>query len=143
MQQLNEHKDFSGKVIFRLFGVCTLVLFLFWNPVVLRPRSWNTSVVARSMALDTALLIAGIGFILLRRWAALLSIALAGYLAFSLASIGGALVAWSLVFLVLLVLAVVFWRTLVWGNKLRDSLFALAGVVTSAIIHYIAFLVRP
>ena len=54
MQQLNDDNDFSGKVIFRLLGVCTLVLFLFWNPVMLRPRSWNASVVVRSMVIDTA-----------------------------------------------------------------------------------------
>ena len=148
MRQLADDKEFYGKVIFRVVGGCALLLFLFWNPLVLRPRFWNASVVARSMAIDTTLIVVGIGLIALRRWACLLSLALAGCIgfAFLLSSTEATHVWLSLVLLVpaliLAVLIVVFWRTLVWGNGLLDPLLAFGGVVMCALIHYIAFIVR-
>jgi hypothetical protein len=148
MRQLDDYKTFYGKVIFRLVGGCALLLFLFWNPLVLPPRFWNASVVARSMAIDTTLVVVGIGLIGLRRWAGFLSLGLAGCtgLSFLLSSTEAANVWPNLVLLmpalVLAVLIVVFWRTLVWGNGLLDPLLALGGVVMCALIHYIAFIIR-
>jgi len=96
------------------------------------------------MAIDVALLVVGIGLILLRRWAALLSSALAGYAAFYsiLSSADEVEAGLSLSFLIVLILTVLFWRTLVWGNKVRDPLLFLAATVISALIHYAAFAIR-
>ena len=148
MRQLDDDTKFYGKVIFRVVGGCALLLFLFWNPLLLPPRFWNASVVARSMAMDTTLVVVGVGLIGLRRWAGLLSLGLTGCIGFAfLLSSTEAVHVWlSLVLLmpafILAVLIVVFWRTLAWGNRLLDPLLALAGAVVSVLIHYIAFIVR-
>jgi hypothetical protein len=148
MRQLDDDAKFYGKVIFRVAGGCALLLFFFWNPLMLPPRFWNPSAVARSMAIDTTLVLVGIGLIGLRRWAGLLGLALAGCIGFaSLLSSTEAAQMWlSLVLLmpalILAVLIVVFWRTLAWGNRILDPLLALGGVVICALIHYIAFIVR-
>jgi hypothetical protein len=148
MRQFDDDRQFYGKVIFRVVGACALLLFLFWNPLVLRPRFWNASVVARSMAIDTALIVVGIGLIALRKWAGLLSLALAGCIgfAFLLSSTEAAHVWLSLMLLtpalILAVLIVVFWRTLAWGNWVLDPLFVLGSVVVCALINYIAFIAK-
>ena len=142
MQELKDYKHFASRVIFKLIGICPLVLFLLWNPVILRPRSWNAHVVARSMAFDTGLLVVGIGFIWLIRWAAFLSFALAEWGIFGVMGAPETRVALTLVFLVPLILTVVFWRNLVWGSRLRDLLLVLASIAVSAIVHYTAFLLR-
>jgi len=148
MRQLDDYRTFYGKVIFRVVGGCALLLFLLWNPLVLPPRVWNPSVVARSMAIDTTLVVVGIGLIGLRRWAGLLSLALAGCIgfAFLLSSTEAAHVWISLILLMLslflALLVVVFWRILTWGNGLLDPLLALGAVVLCALINYIAFVAR-
>jgi hypothetical protein len=148
MRQFDDYRRFYGKVIFRVVGGCLLLLFLLWNPLVLPPRFWNPSVVARSMAIDTTLVVVGIGLIGLRRWAGLLSLALAGCIgfAFLFSSTEASHVWLSLILLmpvlILTFLIVVFWRTLAWGNGLIDPLCALGALVLCALIHYIAFIVR-
>lgn len=148
MGQLDYDKKFYAKVIFRVVGGCPLLLFLFWNPLVLPPRFWNASVAARSMAIDTTLIVVGVGLIALRRWAGLLSLALAGCIGFAfLVSSTEVEHVWTSLMLltsalILAALIVVFWQTLAWGNLILDPLFALGAVVVSALIHYTAFIAR-
>jgi len=144
MAQFDEYRNFCGKVVFRAVGVGAFLLFLLWNPLVLRPRLWNTSVVAHSMAIDAALLAIGIGLFGLRRWAAILSSALTGYVAFPylLSSTAGTQVFPILIVLVPSVLTVVFWQALAWGNKLREPFLVLVIVLVDALIHYAAFVIR-
>ena len=116
MRQFDDDRQFYGKVIFRVVGACALLLFLFWNPLVLRPRFWNASVLARSMAIDTALIVEAAHV-----WLSLMLLTTA---------------------LILAVLIVVFWRTLAWGNWVLDPLFVLGSVVVCALINYIAFIAK-
>jgi hypothetical protein len=140
MEQANSNKRAVGRVMFRTVGLCALLLFLLWNPLILRPRFWNASVVVRSFSIDTALLAIGIGLIRLRRWAALLASVLGACVAIDFAITGGGLgVPLTLSFLTPLPLTVVFWRDLVWGNRRRDLLLALASLILSALFHYAAF----
>ena len=113
---VDDDRQFYGKVIFRVVGACALLLFLFWNPLVLRPRFWNASVLARSMAIDTALIVEAAHV-----WLSLMLLTTA---------------------LILAVLIVVFWRTLAWGNRVLDPLFPLGSVVVCALINYIAFIAK-
>ena len=71
-----------GKAAFRLIGTCGLMLFLFWNPLVLRPRFWNLSVFVGFLIIDATLLVGAVGLLYLRKWAALLFLVLSGYLVF-------------------------------------------------------------
>jgi hypothetical protein len=143
MEQVNPNKRVVGRVIFGTVGLCAILLFLLWNPLVLRPRFWNAKVVVRSLSIDAALPVVGIGLICFRRWAALVASALAAYLAIYSVSTGGRFgVPMSLILLTPLPLTVVFWGDLVWGDKRRDLLLALASVTVSALIHYAAFVAR-
>jgi hypothetical protein len=143
MEQANSNKRAVGRVMFRTVGLCSVLLFLLWNPLVLRPRFWNTTVVVRSLSIDTTLLVIGMGLICLRRWAALLASVLAAYVAIDSASTGGGFgVPLTLIILTPLPLTVVCWRDLVWGDKRRDLLLALASLIVSALFHYAAFLIH-
>ncbi len=143
MKRFSDSRDACGKAAFRLIGTCALMMFLFANPLVLRPRFWNASVVARSLTIDATLLLVGMGLICLRKWAALLSSALASYTVFLFSTGQSTNIEWGLPFLLPLVLTIVFWRSLVWGDRRRDPLVVLAAVMTSALIHFVAFVVRP
>jgi hypothetical protein len=81
-------KDTNGKLLFKLAGASSLLLLLFANPLVLRPRFWSVSVVARSLTIDVTLFLVGLGLICLRKWAAVLSSTVAGYYVFLLARTG-------------------------------------------------------
>jgi hypothetical protein len=143
MEQVSSNKRAVARVVFRTVGLCAVLLFLLWNPLVLRPRFWTATVVVRSLSIDAALLLIGVGLIRLRRWAALLASVLAVYVAIDFASTGGGLgVALTLSLLTPLPLTVVFWRDLVWGDKRSDLLLALASVIVSALFHYAAFVIH-
>jgi hypothetical protein len=91
MEQANSNKRLLGHVMFGTVALCAVLLFLLWNPLVLRPRFWNAAVILRSLSIDTGLLVIGVGLIRLRRWAALLASVLAAYVAvnFAAATEGG------------------------------------------------------
>jgi hypothetical protein len=145
MERSSNYQD-VGKMAFKVMGACALLLFLFWNPLLLRPRFWNVSAVARSWTIDAILLVGGCGLIYLRKWAALLSSLLGAYVALtpikSGVGVSAASVALSLIVLLPLLLSAVFWRKLVWGDRRRDPLFALVGVAASGLLQYVAFLVH-
>jgi hypothetical protein len=139
-----QRKDPNGKVVSKLVGASTLLLLLFANPLVLRPRFWSASVVTRSLIMDAALLVVGVGLFFLRKWAALLGSAMAGYFVFLLVKTGQSQnLAWSLLFLLPLCLTVTLWSSLEWGSKRRDLLLVFSAVTASALVHYVAFLLRP
>jgi len=143
MEQANSFTGGFGTIIFRVIGVCTLLLFLFWNPIVLQPRFWDTSVVVGSIAIDATLLVVGVGLFCLRRWAALLCIALSVCFAFGLArptEPAGILLV--VIVLTPLPIAVVSWNPLKRVDWKRDPLIAVSGVMVSAIVHGGAFLIR-
>lgn len=140
MDQPDDQQDAYGRMIFKVLGGCFVALFLVSNPLVLRPRLWQTSLIVRSMALDSALILIGVGFIWLRRWAALLAWVFAGSLAFALLISGQPFL--SIPILIPLIFTVMFWRTLTWGNLTRDSLLLLVAVGLTAVVHYAAFLLR-
>src|ERR1700674_4615551 len=91
MEWANPNRRVVGRVIFGTVCLSAILLFLLWNPLVLRPRFWNATVVVRSLFIDVALLLIGVGLILLRRWAALLASVLAVYVAIDFTSAGGGL----------------------------------------------------
>jgi hypothetical protein len=126
-----------GKALSRLGGTCTLFLFLFWNPLVLRPRVWSLSAIAFLVTMDATLLAAGMGLILLRKWGALLVSASTLFLLVRTGQSEG--IAWVLILLVPLPFTIVFWRILIWGNKRFDPLLALGSVTASGVINYIAY----
>ena len=89
------------------------------------------------------LLVIGVGLIRLRRWAALLASVLAVYVAIDSATTGGGLgVVLTLGLLTPLLLTVVFWRDLIWGDKWRDLLLGVASLAVSGLLHYAAFVIR-
>jgi hypothetical protein len=140
MEQVNSNKRAVARVMFTTAGLCSILLFLLWNPLVLRPRFWNATVVVRSLSIDAALLLIGVGLIRLRRWAALLASVLAVYIAVDFAS--GLGVPLTLSLLAPVPLTVVFWRGLVWGEKRRDLLLALVSLIVSGLFHYASFVVH-
>jgi hypothetical protein len=144
MGHVNTNKRTVARVMFTTAGLCTILLFLLWNPLVLRPRIWGATVVIRSLSIDAALLIIGIGLIRLRRWAALLASVLAVYAAIDFKGTGGGLgVPLTLGLLIPLLLTVVFWRDLEWGDRRGDLLLTLASLIVSGLFLYAAFVVRP
>jgi hypothetical protein len=144
MEQASPNKRTVARVMFATLGLCAVLLFLLWNPIVLRPRFWSATVVIRSLSIDTALLLIGVGLILLRRWAALLASALGVYAAIDFKSTGGGIgVPLTLGLLIPLLLTVVFWQDLVWGEKRRDLLLTLASLIVSGLFQYAAFVIRP
>jgi len=85
----------------------------------------------------------GVGLILLRRWAALLASVLAVCVATGFATAGSGLgLQLTLGLLTPLPLTLVFWRDLVWGDKRRDLLLALASLIVSAFCHGLAFVIH-
>ena len=102
--------------------------------------------VANLWVMDAILLVGGFGLIYRRKWAALLSSAVAVYVAFSgirnVTHIDTADTTLLLIFLLPLLLVVAFWRTLAWGNRRRDPLFVLAGVVASGLLVCLAFVIQ-
>jgi len=145
MQRSISYQD-VGKIAFLLQGACAILLFFFANPLVLRPRFWNLSVVANLWLMDAILLVGGFGLIYRRKWAALLSSAVAVYVAFSgirnVTHIDTADTTLLLIFLLPVLLVVAFWRTLAWGNRRHDPLFVLAGVVASGLLVCLAFVIQ-
>ena len=141
-EQVSSNKSAFARIMFTTAGLSAILLFLLWNPLVLRPRFWSAPVVVKSLSLDATLLLIGIGLISLRRWAALLASVLAVFAAMELygRGLGGPL---ALGILIPLFLTVVFWRTLVWGDKRRDLLLTLASLIVSGLLHYAAFVIRP
>src|SRR5580704_14462772 len=82
MEQVASNRRDADRVTIRTCGFGAILLSLLWNPLVLPPRFWSARVVIWSFALDAALILIGVGLILLRRWAALLASATAVCLAF-------------------------------------------------------------
>jgi len=144
-EQISPNKNAVARVIFPTAGLSAILLFLLWNPLVLRPRFWSAPVVVvKSLSLDATLLLIGIGLISLRRWAALLASVLAVYIAIDFNGTGRDLgVPLALGILIPLFLTAVFWQTLVWGDKRRDLLLTLASLTASGLLHYAAFVIRP
>lgn len=146
MSQSVKYQD-VGKMAFRVMGACAVVAFLFFNPLVLRPRIWNLSVVANSWAIDSALLVGGFGLFYRRKWAAVLSSVAAVYIALAtsrrIADMNIADAISLLLLLLPLLFSVPFWRTLIWGSRRRDPLFASAGVAISGLVELLAFLIHP
>lgn len=143
IEQVNANKHIFSHVTFTTAGLCAILLFLLWNPLVLRPRLWSATVVVRSRLIDAALRLIGVGLIRLRRWAALLASAVAIYVATDFASSESGLgVALTLILLTPLLLTVVFWRDLVWGDKRHDLLLAIACLVVSGLFHCSAYLIH-
>jgi hypothetical protein len=144
MELFKAYRDDLSRVAFAILGVFTLITFLLWNLVVFQSRVWNASFVARSMVIEAGLLAVGVGLILMRKWAALLCSALGGYLAIDLARSSADAVEASvgLFFLIPLIVTILFWKYLVWGNKLRDPLLVIAAMAISALIHYASFALR-
>jgi hypothetical protein len=142
MEQAIPHEEVLVGWILKVVGLCALLLLLFWNPFVLRPRFWNASVVARSIAIDAALLLVGVGLVCGRRWAALLAAAITVYVAMTSVRGYGRIGLWSLVLLVPLLPPLAFWRSLVWRDRKLDLLLAVAGVMMVALLHYVAFLIH-
>src|SRR5437868_551599 len=127
-----------GKAASRLIGTCCLLLLLFWNPLVLRPRFWNVRVFVSFSIIDAALLVCGVGLLFLRKSAALLCSGLAGYVGFTLAPKGEG--PWIIIAALPLFFTVAFWRNLVWGNGGRDTLFSLIALLAIALVNSVAFL---
>ena len=143
MELANSDRRVVGHVVFGTVGLCAILLFLLWNPLVLRPRFWNAEIVFRSLSMDTALLVIGVGVIRLRRWAALLASVFAACFAVDYATTGVGLgVPLTLFILTPVPLTLIFWRELVWGNKRRDLLLVLASLLLSALLHFTAFVLR-
>ena len=139
MAQASLYRASFVKVIFRTIGVSTISLFLVWNPIVLRPRFWDTSVMVRSVTLDATLLVAGVGLCCSRKWAALVCTVILVWVAIGLGRASdpsGILL--TMLLLTPLALFPVFWRVLEWG-KSRDLLIVLGGVAVSALCQYVAF----
>jgi hypothetical protein len=131
------NRELCGKVAFRVIGGLALLLACFWNPIILRPRFWNATVIARGMAIEAMLIVFGIGLICIRKWAAVGLTAAAVFLL----SQGGLGVVGVCIFLSPLILTVAFWRALVSGKR-RDFFYALAGVLISVLMEYGAFVFR-
>ncbi len=143
MLQPTAYRAGFGTIIFRVIGVCAVVLFLLWNPIVLPPRFWNASVIARSIVLDTTLLAVGVGLFCIRKWAALLCGVLSVWAAIALGRTSDpAGVLLTVILLTPLPLFFIFWRILAWGNKTRDLPMVLAAVMVSSIVEWVAFLLH-
>jgi hypothetical protein len=71
MEQTISFRDTLGRMVFRIMGGLALLLALLWNPMVLRPRFWNATVVAREVAVEVTLIVVGIGLVCVRKWAAI------------------------------------------------------------------------
>jgi amino acid transporter len=144
MEQASSNKRTAARIMFITAGLCAILLFLLWNPLVLRPRSWSAAVVVRSLSIDAALLLIGVGLIRLRRWATLLASVVAVYIAIDFEIRRGGLgLPLALGLLIPLLFTGVFWRDLVWGDKRRDLLLVLASLLVSGVCHYAAFMLRP
>ena len=84
------------------------------------------------MAIDAVLLAAGIGLIMLRRWAALLALAILFVTGIAVT---------VLIAIIAGFLTVTSWRTLTWGHKL-DPLLVLPILMIDGLIHYVVFVLR-
>jgi hypothetical protein len=118
-------------------GGFTLLLALFWNPIVLRPRFWNATAETRGVAIEAVLILVGLGLIGIRKWAAIgLSVVTA-----SLVAEGG--LGWFGVcmFLAPSILTAVYWSALARGKR-QDIAYIFAAVLISALMEYVAFVFR-
>ena len=131
------NRSTCGRLVFRIIGGFALLLALFGNPIVLRPRFWNATVVAREIALEVTLIVVGIGLVAIRQWAA---VGLSAATAFFVAE-GGLGLFGICMFLTSLILTVAFWPALVCGKR-RDLLYVLAAVLISVLTEYVAFIFR-
>jgi hypothetical protein len=132
-------RELLAKIAFRILGIGLLLLFLVSNPLVLRPRFWNASFVSRSMTINAVLLLEAFGFLLLRKWAALLNVVALVTIAFISSTVGfnGAVIGLTLV---PVALSVFFWRNLVWGNHLRDFATCALLIVLVLLAHVAVYL---
>lgn len=141
MQNVNLNQEVNrntfGRVVFRIIGACALLLAAFWNPIVLRPRFWNATVIAHGIAIEAILIAVGFGLIGIRKWAA---VGLSLVAALSVAKYGFDLFGICL-FLIPSILTIVFWPALVRGKR-RDCPYVLAAVLISVLTEYIAFALR-
>lgn len=135
------YKSAVALVAFRGMGLCYLAFFLFSNPLVVPPRFWDATVIARSVSIDAALLIIAVGLFGLRRWAACLACIVAVTIAVGTADPGTPM---GLLTILLLfspcVMTWYFWQLLVPANKRRDLLLVLGSAAVSAAVHLAAFL---
>jgi hypothetical protein len=137
MEQVISYRDACGKLVFRIIGGSALLLAVFWNPLVLRPRFWNATVVTREVAIEVTLIVVGIGLVRVRKWAAVgLSVLAASLLAEN--GLGAVAVC---IFLASSILTVAFWPSLVSG-KLRDLLYVVGAVLISVLTEYVAFVFK-
>lgn len=131
------NRDICGRVAFRIIGGLALLQALFWNPIVLRSRFWNATVVTRGVAIDAALILIGLGLLGIRKWAAVGLLVVTA----SLVAEGG--LGWFGVcmFLASSILTAVFWSALARGKR-QDIVYLFAAVLISALAEYVAFLFR-
>jgi hypothetical protein len=117
-------------------GGLLLVLALFLNPIVLHPRFWNATVVAREVAMDATIIVIGLGLVVSRKWAAVF---LSLVSAFLIAEGGGVFA--ICVFLTSLILDAMFWSALIDGKR-RDLLYFFTAVLISLLMESLAFVLR-
>jgi hypothetical protein len=137
MQQVT--RDDCGRVAFKVLGGLALWLSMFWNSLVLPPRSWNASVALRSFANESILILVGLGLLFLRRWAA---ITLSAVSVLLLAEGGSAWIAWIWILFTPSILTVAFWPSLRRADKRCDLSYVFAAVMISVITEYVAFVRR-
>jgi hypothetical protein len=135
--QVISNRDICGRVAFRIIGGFALLLALFWNPIVLRPRFWNATVIAREVAIEVTLIVVGFGLVGIRKWA---PVGLSVITVFLVAK-GGLGLFGICMFLTSSILTVAFWSALVRGKR-QDFLYLFAAVLISVLAEYIAFVLR-
>jgi hypothetical protein len=94
--------------------------------------------------MDAMLLVIVIGMLSLRRWAALLAsviIAVAAAIGLGTGTDSAGLIL-ELILVAPLLLTVLFWKTLTWGDGRREALIAASGITVSAVVNCLAFLLR-
>ncbi len=123
--------------MFRILAGCVLLLALFWNSIVLRPRSWNATVISRAVVIEVALVLLGLGLIRLKKWAA---IGLSAAIAIFMAEEGPGLFGICMM-ICSLILTVAFWPLLV-GAKRRDIRYLIVALMIGGLTEYVAFILR-
>lgn len=136
--QVISNRETGGKLVFRIMGALALSLALVSNPVVLRPRFWNATVIVRGVAIEATLIAVGIGLLYVRKWAAI-NLSVVAALLLTERGLGAIALC---ILLILLILTVAFWPALVRGKR-RDLLYVLVAVLVSVITQYVAFVLRP
>ena len=144
MKQITGFRAISARIACTTIGMGALVQAVFWNPLVLRPRFWNASVVTREIGIETALISVGLGLLSLRKWSALVTSAIAFWLAITYFrnSPPDAKLGFTLVLTMVPIAMAVGWPAFVWGNKRRDLLYVVVAALTSVVTVGIAFLTQ-